>query len=100
MTLPLIVAALAVYRLSRMVAWEDGPGRVFARLREKAATDYDQEGEPSNFWGALLSCPLCLSVWLGLILGPLVLLWPAVTMWILMPFALSGAATVILSREE
>lgn len=98
--LAFVIAALAVYRLARLVALEEGPGHVFAHLRQRATTDYDQDGEPANFWGALLSCPLCLSVWLGLLVGPLVLLVPTVATWLLLPFALSGVATFLVRWEE
>lgn len=97
--LSLLVLALAVYRLSRMVAWEDGPGHVFTRLRTAATTDYDQEGRPANFAGALLACPMCLSVWFGLAGAILYWVWPAATI-ALLPLALSGAATIILARED
>ena len=102
----LAIAALAVYRLARMVTLEPGPYLwrtepygVFARLRAVLTTGLDERGEPTNFLGALLSCPLCLSVWIGAAVALLLWLWPP-SWWLLLPFALSGAATLALSREE
>jgi cytochrome b len=95
----LLVAALAVYRVARALAWEDGPARLLARLRAGAATEFDQAGQPTNPLGALLACPLCLSVWLAVPVTLLLLLWPAGAGWLLLPLALSGAATIVLCRE-
>ncbi len=50
------VAALAVWRLAHLWAYEDGPGDFFARVRAWA-------GE--GFWGKLLDCFYCLSLWVA-----------------------------------
>lgn len=47
-------AAFACWRLSRLVAREDGPFDVVLRLRSRAGTSQ---------WGRLMDCPYCLSVW-------------------------------------
>ena len=95
-----LLAALAVYRLARLIAWEDGPGHVCARLRAAASTTLDEAGQPTNFAGALLACPYCLSVWLAGPVALLVLRWPKLARWLLLPLALSGAACVLLQRED
>lgn len=61
-----LLAVLAVYRLSHMVALEDGPFDVFANLREKTGqTDWIGRG---------LHCALCISFWLSGFFG-VVWLW-------------------------
>ncbi len=83
---PLLVAALVVFRVTHLLAKEDGPWRLVVRLRRVV-------GE--GFWGELLDCFYCLSLWvaapLALALGTSwserLLLWPA----------LSGAA-ILLER--
>ncbi len=102
----LVIAALFVYRLARMIAVEPGPHLfnsgtqgIFTRLREWATTEYGEEGEPLNFWGALLSCPWCLSVWIGLAVTVYLWLMPGWGVWLLLPLALSGAAGLLYSRE-
>src|SRR5215472_1205282 len=48
----LVLAVLAIWRLTHLVAKEDGPWNVFRRLRRM-------------FPGQLLSCFYCLSVWIA-----------------------------------
>lgn len=52
--LRLTLAVLATWRLPRLVAFEDGPWDVIARLREHAG---------SGAVGKLMDCPYCLSLW-------------------------------------
>ena len=82
------VAILAVYRISRMVTLERGPFDLFTRMQHVgAAGGWVNDG---------LNCPLCVSFWVSmaafvfLALG----LW-----WVLLPFALSGAATLLHLRS-
>lgn len=93
MTLPelswgfrLFLCVLCCYRLSRMIATDDGPGFIFKRIRywakdkawdeaeKESAFDYwknPQEIEDRHFgkWHNLaegLSCPYCVGVWLSI----------------------------------
>jgi hypothetical protein len=52
-----IVAALAVWRMTHLLAVEDGPGGLAARLRAAVGT---------GFWASLLACFYCLSLWVAL----------------------------------
>jgi hypothetical protein len=52
-----VVFALAVWRVTHLLAEEDGPGRIFTRLRVAAA---------DGFWNSLLGCFYCLSLWVAL----------------------------------
>jgi hypothetical protein len=69
---------LAVWRITHLLNAEDGPWEVVVRLRRIA-------GE--GFWGQLLDCFYCLSVWiaapfamyLGKKPGDRILLWPALS---------------------
>ena len=49
-----IALALAAYRVTRLITADKFP---FEPVRMRA------EGHP--FWGTLLSCPFCVSVWVG-----------------------------------
>ena len=51
-----ILAALAVWRITHLLANEDGPWDVVVRLR-RAAGD--------SFFGSLMDCFLCLSLWVA-----------------------------------
>ena len=80
------VGALGVWRVTHLLNAEDGPWKLFAKLRKFMG---------SGFWGGLLDCFYCLSLWvaapfaywLGSDLREAWLLWPA----------LSGAA-ILLER--
>jgi hypothetical protein len=52
----LLLGILAVWRITHLLNAEDGPWEVFVRLRRIV-------GE--GFWGQLLDCFYCLSVWIA-----------------------------------
>ena len=80
-----LLGTLGVWRVTHLLVAEDGPWRSLTRLREAAGP----------FWGGLLGCFYCLSLWIALPVALLIgettferaLLWPA----------LSGAA-ILLER--
>lgn len=82
----LVLGILAVWRITHLLQAEDGPWNVVVRLRGAAGR---------GFWGSLLDCFYCLSLWiaapfahwLGTDVAHQALLWPA----------LSGAA-ILLER--
>lgn len=55
-----LLVGLAGWRLAYMLVVEDGPWDVFLRTRERFAVD---PGEITGFWGLLLACIYCTSVW-------------------------------------
>jgi Protein of unknown function (DUF1360) len=84
--LTLIVAVLALWRVTHLFWGEDGPADIFVRLRRSAG---------NGFWGSLLDCFYCLSLWfaapLAYVLGAS---WPdRILLW----FGLSGGA-ILLER--
>lgn len=72
----LLLGILVVWRITHMLQAEDGPWDVIVYLRSRAG---------AGFWGQLLDCFYCLSVWiaapisicLGKQLDERILLWPA-----------------------
>jgi hypothetical protein len=80
------LATLAVWRVTHLVAAEDGPFKLFARMRETVG---------QGFWGTLLDCFYCLSIWIALPFAVLMggsrwqkfLLWPSLS-----------AAAILLNR--
>ncbi len=74
----LLLGILSVWRITYLLNAEDGPWDVVVRLRRIAG---------DGFWGQLLDCFYCLSVWiaapfailLGQKLGERILLWPALS---------------------
>lgn len=86
--LTFLIAGLAVYRVSRMIADEEGPFMVFSKLRGLA--------RPDTWVARGLECIMCVSVWVAL---PIALVidwtWTAPLTWL----ALS-AVTVIIRKWE
>jgi hypothetical protein len=74
----LVAAILATWRLTHLVAAEDGPWDVVARLRRRAG---------AGFWGRLMDCFYCLSLWIAFPVAWLVgddwrsrlIAWPALS---------------------
>ena len=52
----LVLATLGVWRVTHLFQAEDGPADIFVRLRRWAG---------NGFWGKLLDCFYCLSVWVA-----------------------------------
>lgn len=74
----LVLGGLTTWRLTHLLAREDGPGDLLVRLRRAVG---------NGFWGRLLDCFLCLSLWLSAPLAVLIgeswterlLLWPGLS---------------------
>ena len=74
----LVVGVLVVWRVTHLLFAEDGPWDVVIRLRRQAGV---------GFWGKLLDCFYCLSLWIAAPLALLLtsgwaerlLLWPALS---------------------
>ena len=74
----LLLGVLCVWRLTHLLVAEDGPWHSVARLRAHAG---------SRFWGSLLDCFYCLSLWIAvpvaLLIGETMVerafLWPALS---------------------
>jgi hypothetical protein len=73
-----VLAVLTVWRITHLLQAEDGPWDVVVRLRRVAG---------NGFWGKLLDCFYCLSVWVAALLAFLLgrtwweraLLWPSLS---------------------
>lgn len=72
------LAVLSIWRITHLLQAEDGPWNVVVHLRQRAGP---------GFWGQLLDCFYCLSVWVAapfaIMLGgkpsAAILLWPALS---------------------
>jgi hypothetical protein len=80
----LTLAVLATWRASHLVAHEDGPGDVIARLRARAGR---------GMLGSLMDCPYCLSLWFA---APAALpLGVGLAGWCMAWLAISGGASLL-----
>lgn len=79
-----VLAILATWRITHLLAREDGPGDVVVRLRERLG---------SSAFGTLMDCFYCLSLWVA---APLALLVARTPVDLLLAWpALSGAACLL-----
>lgn len=80
----LALAVLAAWRVTHLLAAEDGPFDLVLTLRRQLGT---------GMWGRMMDCPYCLSLWVA---APLALLLAGdVGGWLLSTLALSGAVCII-----
>ena len=79
-----VAAILAVWRVSHLLANEDGPAEIIVRLRRRLGT---------RLAGQLMDCFYCLSVWVGAAAALFVTRDPV--QWIVTSLALSGAACLL-----
>jgi len=85
-----VVAALATWRVTHLLALEDGPWDIIVRLRLRLGR---------GFAGALMDCFNCLSLWIAALAALFVARRPLA--WLFAWLALSGAACLLerLGRE-
>lgn len=78
------ICSLVVWRLAHLLSKEDGPFNIIYTIRKKAG---------AGFFGSLLDCFYCTSVWIAFPLG----LWLGIFWWekLLYWVALSGAACLL-----
>jgi hypothetical protein len=78
------LAVLATWRITHLLAHEDGPGDIIARLRLRLG---------HGFWGRLLDCFYCLSLWVAA--ASATLARPPAADWPLWWLGCSGAACLL-----
>jgi hypothetical protein len=79
-----VLAVLATWRVTHLLAYEDGPGDALVKLRARLGT---------GFFGQLLDCFQCLSLWVAAPLALMIAQRPLE--WGLTWLALSGGACVL-----
>ena len=78
------MSVLSVWRITHLLALEDGPGNLIVRLRKMLG---------QSFWGTLMDCFYCLSLWVA---APAALvLMRSLREWPLVWLSLSGAACLL-----
>lgn len=92
-----LLLALATWRLSAFLMWEEGPWKVARWLRERIGIVHDDEGRavghPDGTLGTMFSCIYCMSVWTGAALFGLWLSGPGVVLVLVL--AISGGAVMV-----
>lgn len=95
-TIQLLILILATWRASSLLVYEDGPYLVLERLRGRLGVVYDERSQRSgtNELARALTCLWCVSVWVGALWAAAFVLWQG-TIWLALPFALSGGAVLV-----
>lgn len=96
----LVILALSCWRLSSLIAREDGPLDIPAKIRVKLGVRYNERSEmyATGFWSEMVLCMWCNSVWIGAVLTVLYVLLADIALLLLLPLALS-AATILVEKE-
>lgn len=79
-----LLAVLATWRVTHLITREDGPGGVFDRTRRWIG---------AGFWGQLMDCFFCFSLWVAVAMAFFVAVHPAA--WVMSWLALSGGACLL-----
>lgn len=95
-----IVLCFANWRISHMIAAEEGPANIFGRIRNWTGVRYDKNGVPygTNNLSRGILCVWCVSVWVGFLLAVLVINYVTVSTLadaVSLPFAISTGAIII-----
>lgn len=100
----LALAALACYRLSRLIAWEEGPGNAFGALRSSMGAGSEgidpETGQPATLLGRLAGCPYCWGIWLAWALSFLFWYPSALGDNLLLVFGIAGAQAYMQGTSE
>jgi len=80
----LVLSILATWRVSHLLAYEDGPGDIIVRVRRRLG---------DGPLGSLMDCLNCVSFWVAAPTAFLVA--HSVTLWVLSWLAISGGACVL-----
>lgn len=94
--LEFVILALATWRLTSLLVWEDGPFEMFARLRHRLGVRYDEHSVAygTNWFAKGVVCPACASVWFGTLFAIAYWLWCPIV-WLALPLALSTASIAL-----
>lgn len=93
------LGAVATWRVCHMLLWENGPFRMFRRIRERSGMVYAEDDDTVlvSFKHELLTCIWCASMWVGSGVTLLLFLWPWAP-WLLLPLVFSGFSGLVGRR--
>ena len=92
-----LILALATFRISSLLADEDGPFGLLEWLRGKIGVERDNQGRPygTNNFAVGLVCPWCNSVWIAIVLVVVYMFIKEPVVLICLPLALSTVTMII-----
>jgi hypothetical protein len=95
-----VIFFLAVWRASKMVTEEEGPGMIFSRLRELSGAEVEGIPEDWNsltWYGKLAQYSHCLSVWMAFAIALIYIMNK--DMYRIVALSLSGSAATVLIED-
>ena len=103
--LHILILGLAVYRGTSLLSAERGPCAMLQWIRVKCGVIYTEENGQevaiaNTELSKLISCPLCLSVWLGAIASLLYITLGIAAVWMALPLALSAFSIIVGSLVD
>ncbi len=95
--LEFLIIALGTWRLSSLLADEDGPFTIFGRLRHAVGVRYDERSQRygTNELAKMVMCLWCNSIWLGVVATALYYWQASLTLLMCFPFAISAFAIIV-----
>lgn len=95
-----VILILAVYHIGRMLSdvKMNGPWNILDRLRYLAGVRFTEASAPygTNILAEAMLCQYCNSFWIGLLVAIMYLVFDSITLWLLLPFAISGAVSLLV----
>lgn len=93
---PIVILALATWRMGSLLKREAGPWNMFDKFRTILGVKFDERSEPygTSMLSKMVLCVWCNSVWVGGFWAIAYLISPLVV-WLALPFALSAGAILI-----
>lgn len=96
--LDVFILGVATWRITSLLVREQGPFKIFERIRELSGIKHDVDGNilviPDNFFADLLSCVWCCSIWVAFGWSVVFFIYPRIV-WVAIPFALSSIAVFL-----
>lgn len=99
--LEILVLALATWRISSLLANEEGIGGLWERLRLGLGVEYDENSErvAKTPIAEIAMCQWCNSLWIGLIWALFYRLSPEAAFFCALPFAFSTASILVMTSK-
>ena len=95
-----IILAFAVYSIGRFLSDVEmnGPWYILDKLRHRVGVRFTDASAPygTNIFAEAMLCQYCNSFWIGLIVAALYFVLGDIMLWLMLPFAIQGAVTVLV----
>ena len=95
----ILLLSLATWRLTSLLNQEDGPFKMFRKIREMTGITHYKDGKiceiPDKFLCELLSCHWCLSIWVSAAMVFAYIFLPQITIYFALWLSLSTISIVV-----